>query len=133
MVGAVKETVAEPLPGIAITPVGASGFPAGVTAADVAAEEVPVEFVAVALNVYAVPFVNPRITHEVTGAITVQVPVPGEAVTTYDVGVPLLLDVDAATVTVALPSPPAAETLLGAAGVAIVHTAVSVTLFAVIV
>lgn len=77
------------------------------------------------------PFVNPRISHDVAGEITVQVPVPGEAVTTYDVGDPPLLD--AATVIVALPSPPTADTLLGEAGAAIVHTAVSVTLFAVIV
>ena len=52
LVGATKETVAEPLPDTAFTPVGASGFPAGVTAADVAAAEVPVELVAVALKVY---------------------------------------------------------------------------------
>jgi hypothetical protein len=51
LVGATKETVAEPLPDTAFTPVGASGFPAGVTAADVAAADVPVELVAVALNV----------------------------------------------------------------------------------
>jgi hypothetical protein len=67
-VGATKETVAEPLPDTAFTPVGASGFPAGVTAADVAAAEVPVELVAVALKVYAVPFVNGEIEHEVAGA-----------------------------------------------------------------
>ena len=77
------------------------------------------------------PLVSPGITHEVAGEITVQDPVPGEAVTTYEVGVPPLLD--GATVIVALPSPPAAETVLGAAGAAIFHTAVSVTLLAVIV
>ena len=81
-VGAVKETVAEPLPETAFTPVGASGLPAGVTAADVAAVDVPVELVAVALKVYAVPFVSPRITHDVAGEITVQVPGAGDAVTT---------------------------------------------------
>ena len=130
-VGAVKETVAEPLPDTAFTPVGASGLPAGVTGVDVAAVEVPVAFVAVALNVYAVPFVNPRITHDVAGEITVHVPGAGEAVTTKEVGAPPLLD--AATVIVALPSPLAAETLLGEAGAAIVQTAVNVKLFAVIV
>jgi len=68
LVGAVNETVAEPLPDTAFTPVGASGFPAGVTAEDVAALDVPVELVAVALNVYEVPFVNGEIEHEVAGA-----------------------------------------------------------------
>ena len=68
LVGAVNETVAEPLPDTAFTPVGASGFPAGVTAADVAAADVPVEFVAVALKVYEVPFVSGEIEHEVAGA-----------------------------------------------------------------
>jgi hypothetical protein len=98
---------------------------------DVVPLDVPVELTAVALNVYVVPFVKPRITHDVAGEITVQVPVPGDAVTTYEVGAPPLLD--AATVIVALPSPPTAVTLLGEAGAAIVQTAVSVKLFAVIV
>jgi hypothetical protein len=81
-VGAVKVTVAEPLPATAFTPVGASGLPAGVIEVDVVPLDVPVELTAVALNVYAVPFVKPRITHDVAGEITVQVPVPGDAVTT---------------------------------------------------
>jgi hypothetical protein len=68
LVGAVKETVAEPLPDNAFTPVGASGFPAGVTADEVVPLDVPVELVAVALNVYEVPFVNGEIEHEVAGA-----------------------------------------------------------------
>ena len=67
-IGATKETVAEPLPDTAFTPVGASGFPAGVTAADVAAADVPVELVAVALKVYEVPLVKGEIEHEVAGA-----------------------------------------------------------------
>jgi hypothetical protein len=82
IVGAVKETVAELLPITALTPVGASGVPAGVIDEDVVPVDVPVELVAVAVNVYAVPFVKPRITHDVAGEITVQVPVSGEAVTT---------------------------------------------------
>ena len=81
-VGATKETVAEPLPDTAFTPVGASGLPAGVTADEVVPLDVPVELVAVALNVYEVPFVKPRITHEGAGEITVQVPGAGDAVTT---------------------------------------------------
>jgi hypothetical protein len=127
-VGAIKETVAEPLPIKAFTPVGASGLPAGVTEDEVVPVDVPVELTAVALNVYAVPFVKPRMTHDVAGEITVQVPVPGDAVTTYEVGAPPLLD--AATVIVALPSPPTAVTLLGEAGAATIHTAVNVRLSA---
>ena len=51
MAGAVKETVAEPLPDTAFTPVGASGFPAGVIDDEVVAVDVPVELEAVVLNV----------------------------------------------------------------------------------
>jgi hypothetical protein len=40
----------------------------GVTALDVAAGPVPIAFVAVTLNVYAVPFVNPVIVAEVADA-----------------------------------------------------------------
>ena len=64
------------------TPVGALGLPAGVTEEDVVPLDVPVELTAVALNVYVVPFVKPRITHDVAGEITVQVAASGEAVTT---------------------------------------------------
>jgi hypothetical protein len=64
----VNETVAEPFPATAFTPVGASGFPAGVTADEVVPLEVPVELVAVALNVYAVPFVRGEIEQDVAGA-----------------------------------------------------------------
>ena len=46
-----KVTVAWVLPRTAFTPVGASGAPAGVTEADVAAADVPVELPAVTLNV----------------------------------------------------------------------------------
>ena len=46
-----KVTVAWVLPRTAFTPVGASGAPAGVTEADVAAADVPVELLAVTLNV----------------------------------------------------------------------------------
>ena len=70
------------MPRTAITPVGASGFAAGVTEPDVAAAEVPVELEAVTLNVYAVPFVSGEIEQSVAGAMTVHVAPPGEAVTT---------------------------------------------------
>jgi len=77
----VNETVAWPLPRNAFTPVGASGVPAGVTGDEVIEADVPVELVAVALNVYEVPFDNGEIEQAVAGAITVQVAPPGEAVT----------------------------------------------------
>jgi hypothetical protein len=44
-VGGVNETVADPLPMVAVTPVGTPGFPAGLTAA----EEVDAELLPVAL------------------------------------------------------------------------------------
>ena len=55
---------------------------AGVIAALVElVDEVPVALVAVAVNVYEVPFVNGEMTHEVAGDVTVQVAPPGDAVT----------------------------------------------------
>ena len=47
----VSETVAVVFPRTALSPVGAAGIPAGVTDVEFVAPEVPVEFVAVALNV----------------------------------------------------------------------------------
>jgi hypothetical protein len=50
--GAVKVTTACPFPRVAVTPVGASGFPAGVAeSAETAPLVVPVEFVAETVNV----------------------------------------------------------------------------------
>lgn len=42
---------------------------------------VPLAFVAVTVNVYAVPLVSPLTTHEVLGAVATQVAPPGDAVT----------------------------------------------------
>ena len=56
-------------------------MPAGVIAEEVAAAEVPVELVAVTLNVYAVPFVNGEIEQEVAVAGIMQLPPVGEDVT----------------------------------------------------
>ena len=77
--------VAEPSPA---TAVGAGGVPgalaagAGLTEPDAADEpDVPAAFVAVAENVYAVPFVRPVTVHEVAGLVTVQVRLPGVEVT----------------------------------------------------
>ncbi len=78
-----KLTVASPLPGVAMAPVGAAGTGTGVVAPDaVDAVEVPAEFVAVTVKVYAVPFVRPVTTHEVAGAVALQLcPPPPDAVT----------------------------------------------------
>jgi hypothetical protein len=69
--GAVKETVAAPaVVADADTDVGAFGTVAGMTAVEAAeADEVKRPLLAVALNVYGVPYVNP---------VTTQLVAPGE-------------------------------------------------------
>ena len=63
LAGAFQETIAVVLPLTAVTPVGASGTVAGITAGEGAdAAEVPTAFVAVTVKVYSVPFVNPVTT-----------------------------------------------------------------------
>ncbi len=58
--GAVQLTLAWPLPAVAVTPVGAPARPYGVTELDGADTGlVPAEFVAVTVNVYAVPVISP--------------------------------------------------------------------------
>jgi hypothetical protein len=78
----VKLTVVEPdelL--VAEVIVGAPGTVAGVTEADAVDEsERATPLYAVAVNVYAVPFVSGEIAHDVTGALTVQDAPPGDAV-----------------------------------------------------
>ena len=71
-----------PVP-VPLTPEGAEGTPAGVTAEEAIDPEVelPAALVAVDVNVYAVPFVSGSIVQLVPGAVTVQVAPPGEAVT----------------------------------------------------
>ena len=83
MAGAVNEIVAVPEAVlVAVTEVGAPGTVAGTTLDDaVDADEVNKPLFAVTANVYAVPFVNPGTTHDVAGALTVQVAPFGEAVT----------------------------------------------------
>jgi len=72
--GAVQATVTDvALAMVAVPIVGAPGTVAGVTEADAVDKlDVPAEFVAVALNVYAVPFVNPVTTHDPEAPVTVQ-------------------------------------------------------------
>ena len=64
------------------TPVGVAGVPGtgtGVTELDaLEALDVPAEFVAVVVNVYAVLFVKPVTTHEPDAPVTVQVLVTPE-------------------------------------------------------
>ena len=75
LVGAVNETVTCASPLATVTPVGALGTVDGV-AADEAVDwaDVPIPLVAVTLNVYGVPFVNPVTTQVSVGATEVQVP-----------------------------------------------------------
>ena len=64
LAGANHDTVACPLPAIAVTPVGAPGPAIGVTAVEAAdAAELPTPLVATTLKVYAVPFVRPVTVH----------------------------------------------------------------------
>ena len=69
---------------VALTAVGAPGTVEGTTAAEAdEAEPVPLTFVAVTVNVYEVPFVNPVTVHEVVAVEHVNE--PGEDVTVYPV------------------------------------------------
>ena len=78
--GAVQLTVACALPPIPVTPVGAPGSVAGVTALDTdEVELVPAEFVATTVNVYEVPLVSP--VTDVLVAVVVAVSPPGFDVT----------------------------------------------------
>ena len=80
--GADQVTTTEALPGVTEEMLGAPGTVNGVTGDD-AAEAVllPSDALVTAVNVYAVPFVSPVTTHEVAGAVAVQVAPPGDAVT----------------------------------------------------
>ena len=128
--GAVKETVAKPFPLTAVTVEGASGAPAGLIANEVAPLVVLVELLAETVNVYGVPFNNGETEHVTSGAIMVHVPTEfpdaSFAVTVYEDGVPP--PVPAATVIVAPASLATVEEIVGAAGAAIFHCAVSVML-----
>ena len=60
LLGALNVTVASPFPRVAVPMVGASGVVAGVTLFEAdEADPVPTAFVAVTVNVYAVPLVRP--------------------------------------------------------------------------
>jgi len=106
-------TTADATPASAVGARGAPGIVGwGVTAFDAADDaDVPPPFVAVVLNVYDVPFVNPVTVQLPEDALTVQVKEPGVDVTRYEAGVP---PEPAATVTTADATPP---TAVGAGGV----------------
>ena len=78
--GAVKVTLAEPFPAVAVPMVGAPGKVEGVAGGDGAeAGPVPSALVAVTVNVYAVPLVSPVTVHEVAPPVVQLLP-PGLAV-----------------------------------------------------
>jgi hypothetical protein len=83
--GSVNATVADVDPAAATAPmVGAPGTVTGVTGADAAdTAEVPPAFVAVAVNVYAVPFDRPVTSQVPDSPVTVHAPpaTAGDAVT----------------------------------------------------
>ena len=83
--GSVNATVADVDPAAATAPmVGAPGTVTGVTGADAAdTAEVPPAFVAVAVNVYAVPFDRPVTSQDPDSPVTVHAPpaTAGDAVT----------------------------------------------------
>jgi hypothetical protein len=127
LAGAVHETLAEPLPAVAETPVGAPGMlpgttgsdgdnpVAGMTAAD--GDDVallPAALVATTVKVYAVPLVRPLTTQGLV--VHDAVAPPGDAVTVYPVIVPPPLFVGAVHETLAELLCAAAETPVGAPG-----------------
>jgi hypothetical protein len=86
VVAAVIEAVTDPSPATTLGTAGTFGFAIGVTDTEAAdAADVPPAFVAVAVNVYAVPFVRPVTTHEPDAPVIVHVALPGDAVTRCDV------------------------------------------------
>ena len=116
IVGAVKLTVALPLPPLAEILVGTPGaIAAGVTADD-ALEAVPVatELVAMTVKVYAVPLVRPVTVIGEEEPVAVRP--PGEEVTVYPVIADPPVFVGAVKLTVALPLLPLAEIPVGAPG-----------------
>src|ERR687883_605476 len=89
--GAVQLTLAEALPAVAVTAVGAPGTVAGVTLFDASdAALVPTALVAVTVKLYAVPFVRP-VTVAVVG--TTVLPSGALTVTVIGAATPTVLEV----------------------------------------
>jgi hypothetical protein len=73
-VGAVHDTVAKPLPAVAVAPAGAAGAVAGVTDEDGSEGELlPLVLAAMTVKVYGVPFVSPFTVQVVAGGVPVAV------------------------------------------------------------
>jgi len=114
-VGAVTVIVALSSPATTVGTPGVFGFVLARTVVDAdgaLAAELYVDLLAIVVNVYAVPAVRPVMVHDPEAPSTVHFAPPGDAVTSYDVGVRPL--VGATTVMVALSSP---ATTVGATGV----------------
>ena len=115
--GAVNVTVACALPPVAVPMVGAPGTVAGVTLLEAAdAGPAPTAFVAVTVNVYAVPLARPVTVMEVQGAVQEAVMPPGEDVAVKLVMAVPPLDAGAVNVTVACVLPAVAVPMVGAPG-----------------
>ena len=114
--GAEKVTTASPLPRVAVPMVGAPGVVAGVAALlALDALPVPTSFVAVTLNVYAVPLVRPV---TVSGELApLAVNPPGLEVTVYEVIAEPPFEDGAENVTTTSPLPRVAVPMVGAPGV----------------
>jgi hypothetical protein len=121
--GGTKRNVNCPLPGTVALIVGAPGTLAGVTVFEGAdARPVPIEFVAITVKVYAVPFVRP-VTVMGDAAPLAAMP-PGDEVAVYDVIAEPPVDAGGVNVTVACAFPAVAVPIVGGPG-----TAAGVTLF----
>jgi hypothetical protein len=113
--GAVKLTMALPLPGVAATVPGAPGSPRGTTTDDGKdACPSPATDVAVTVNVYGVPFARPVTTSGLFVPDT-EAP-PGDARTVYDVIGLVPSDAGVVKLIVACVSPADADTAIGALG-----------------
>ena len=116
-VGAVTVIVALSSPATTVGTPGVFGFVFARTVVDAdgaLAAELYVDLLAMVVNVYAVPAVRPVIVHDPASPSTVHFAPPGDAVTSYDVGVRPL--VGAVTVMVALSSPATTVGIPGAFG-----------------
>ena len=90
---------------MAVTVVGALAAVCGVTADDADdAIELPISFVAITVNVYTAPLVNPETTHDDAFAAAVQVNPPGDEVTVKPVSATPPLFRGAVKETVAAPA-----------------------------
>jgi hypothetical protein len=113
--GAEKAMEAETLPRVAVTAVGASGAPAGLTEPDAAdSGPKPTELVAATVKVYAVAFAKPATAHGLAGQAVVAP--PGCAVMRKPVMGSPPVAAGAVKLTAADASPAMADTAVGAPG-----------------